>query len=93
MIKREIFIGFFTGILTNLLGILLYILLFSDLSIGDSLREAARGDFLGTLVAAGAVLNFLPFFLFLRREKVYRARGVLMASLLAALVMAFLKLY
>lgn len=93
MIKREIFIGFFTGILTNLLGILLYILLFSDLNIRESLREAVKGDFLGTLVAAGAVLNFLPFFLFLRKEKVYRARGVLMASLLAALIMAFLKLY
>jgi len=93
MIKREIFAGFFTGILSNLLGMLLYILLFSELNIRESLREAVRGDFLGTLIAAGAVLNFLPFFLFLRREKVYRARGVLMASLLAALVMAFLKLY
>jgi len=93
MIKREIFIGFFTGILTNLLGILLYTLLFSDLNIRESLREALERDFLGTLIAAGAVLNFLPFFLFLRKEKIYRARGVLMASLLAALIMAVLKLY
>lgn len=83
----------FIGLLANLLGILIYILIFSDFGIGETLKEASKNDSLGTIVAAGAVLNFVPFFVFLNKEKHYRARGVLLASILAALVIAATKLF
>lgn len=92
MIKKEILIGFLTGIAANLIGMLLYILIFSDLSISETLKESVKGDFIGTLITAGAILNFLPFFVFLKKERTYRARGVLMASILAALIIAIIKL-
>lgn len=92
MIKKDIAIGFLTGLFANLLGMLLYILLFSDLSVLDSLTLFFQEDLIGILIAAGALLNFLPFFYFLKKNKTYRARGVLMASFLAALGIAFLKL-
>lgn len=92
MIKKEIFLGFFTGLAANTLGIFLYILLFSEAGILETIRQARDNDFLGVLIAAGAVLNFVPFFLFLKKDKPYRARGVLMASILAALCIAFLKI-
>ena len=92
MIKKEILIGFLTGIAANLIGILIYILIFSELSIRETLQESMRGGFIGTLITAGAILNFLPFFYFLKTEKTYRARGVLLASILAALIIAIIKL-
>ena len=92
MIKKEILIGFLTGIAANILGMLTYILLFSELSIFETLRESLKGGFIGTLITAGAILNFLPFFYFLKKEKIYRARGVLLASILAAVVIAIIKL-
>lgn len=92
MIKREVFFGFFVGVLANLLGIFLYIILFSEIGIIQTLTEAIENEFLGTLIAAGAVLNFLPFFYFLKKNRPYRARGVLMASILAALCIAILKI-
>ena len=92
MIKKEIFIVFLTGLLANCRGMFLYILLFSDTGIKQAIIDAREDDFLGTLIAAGAVLNFLPFFLFLKKDKTYRARGVLMASILAALIIAVLKI-
>lgn len=91
MIKKEIFIGFLTGIIANMTGIMLYILLFSDLGVIDTIREAIKGDFMGAVITAGAILNFLPFFVFLKKAEPYRARGVLMATILAALVIAALK--
>lgn len=91
MIKKEIFIGFIVGLLANSLGIVLYILLFSELGIAETISEALDNDFMGTLIAAGAILNFIPFFLFLKRDRLYRSRGVLMASILAALIIAALK--
>ena len=90
MIKKEVFSGFITGIVANLIGILVYIILFSDISIAETIEEAWKNEFLGTLIAAGAILNFLPFFFFLKKERPYRARGVLMASILAALFIGIL---
>ncbi|UZH54234.1 hypothetical protein JRG66_09510 [Salinimicrobium tongyeongense] len=92
MIRKEILLGFVTGIAANLVGMLIYILIFSDLPIWETLQESMRGGFIGTLITAGAILNFLPFFYFIKREATYRARGVLMASILAALVIAVIKL-
>lgn len=92
MIKKEIFIGFFTGVLSNVIGMLVYILIFSGLSVRETILESLEKDFMGTLITAGAILNFLPFFVFLKKEQIYRARGVLMASILAAFIIAVLKL-
>lgn len=92
MIKREIFIGFFTGVLSNIIGMLFYILIFSELSVRDTIAESLEKDFMGTLITAGAILNFLPFFVFLKKKQIYRARGVLMASIVAAFIIAVLKL-
>lgn len=91
MIKKEILIGFLTGILSNIIGMLIYIVLFSEISIWDTLEESVQNGFIGTLITAGAILNFLPFFIFLNKQKPYRARGVLMASIFAALVIAIIK--
>ena len=92
MIKKEIFTGFSIGLLANILGMLIYILIFSEASIGKTISESIEKDFMGTLITAGAILNFLPFFVFLKKDRPYRARGVLLATILAALVIAVLKL-
>lgn len=91
MIKKEIGIGFIIGILANMLGMLLYILIFSELGIVETIQEAMKSDFMGTLITAGAILNFLPFFVFLKKDTPYRARGVLMATIVAALCVAAIK--
>lgn len=92
MIKKEILLGFFTGIFSNIAGMFIYILLFSELSVLETFAESIEKDFMGTLITAGAILNFLPFFVFLKKEQIYRARGVLLASIVAALLIAVLKI-
>lgn len=91
MIKKEIIIGFITGIIANTVGIVLYILLFSELSIIETLKAAQQNNFLGSLIALGAILNLIVFFLFLKQNKPYRARGVLLATLVAAVGIAISK--
>ncbi|MFD2563978.1 hypothetical protein [Aquimarina rubra] len=91
MIKKEILIGFFTGIVANSIGIILYILLFSELGIKETLKAAQQNNFLGSLIALGAILNLIIFFLFLKQNKPYRARGVLLATLIAAVGIAISK--
>ncbi|WP_340077701.1 hypothetical protein [Leptobacterium sp. I13] len=86
MIKRELFIGFVTGIIANALGTLLYILIFSENKVIETIKIAKINGYLGSLFALGAILNLIVFFIFLRFNKDMRAKGVLMATILSALV-------
>lgn len=89
MIKRNVFIGFLTGIAATLVGIILYISFFSEGDLQTTLAIAANEGYLGKIIALGAILNFLPFFVFLRKNLIYHARGVVLASVLTAVVIAF----
>lgn len=91
--QKDILLGIAVGFIGNIIGILLYILIFSKLSIRQTLEEAYKAEFLGALIGYGALVNFLPFFGFLKIGHDYRARGVLIASLIAALLVVALKFF
>ncbi len=91
MIKKHVFIGFFIGLFTNLAGMFFYILLFSKMGLKETLEHSLQNDYLGKVIALGAILNFFPFFVFLKKNQIYKARGVLLASVLMAVVIAITK--
>jgi hypothetical protein len=91
MIKKHVLIGFLIGLLTNAAGIFLYILLFSKMDLEATLQDALQNDYLGKIIALGAILNFFPFFVFIKKNQIYKARGVLLATVLMAVVIAVTK--
>ncbi|WP_422861676.1 hypothetical protein [Flagellimonas sp. W118] len=91
--KKEILIGFAVGIIANTVGTLAYILLFSDLSISETFSAAVKQGHIGSLLALGAILNLVAFFGFLRIKRDYRARGVMIATLLTAMVILYYKVF
>lgn len=93
MIKREVLIGFLVGLISNAIGTLLYILLFSDYSIKESFKIAQQGEHLGSLLALGALLNLIAFFGFLKLRRDHRAKGVLIATMLCALIILVYKVF
>ena len=90
--KKETAIGCVVGIIANTFGVLIYILLFSDLGIVETYQAAVEQDHVGSLLALGAILNLVAFFGFLRLKRDYRARGVLLATVLTALFILYYKL-
>lgn len=92
MIKKHVLTGFLIGILATAVGIFLYITLFSKLGIKSTLIDAAKNDYLGKIIALGAALNFLPFFVFIKKNHIYKARGVLLATVLVAVIIAITKI-
>lgn len=92
MIKKEIFIGFLVGIIANTFGTLLYILIFSDFGIVETYEAAVQEGHVGSLLALGAILNLVAFFGFLKIRRDYRARGVLIATLMTALLILYYKI-
>lgn len=86
-IKKEIFIGVLTALVVTIAGIFIYCTLFlSSYEFMESLKIAEQNDRLGSVIALGALANFLPFFVFLKKNQVYRARGVVLWSLLLVLL-------
>ncbi|TLF46950.1 hypothetical protein [Maribacter aurantiacus] len=92
-IKKELTIGFLVGIIANTLGTLAYIVLFSDLSISETYQAAVSQGHVGSLLALGAILNLIAFFGFLRIKRDNRAKGVLIATILTALLILYYKVF
>ncbi len=93
MIRKEVFIGLIVGIIANTFGTLLYILLFSKHGIQETYNIAVSEGYIGSLLALGAILNLIAFFIFLRLKRDYRARGVLIATVLTALLIMYYKIF
>ena len=92
-IKKELFIGFLVGIIANTIGTLLYILVFSEFSISETYNAAVAQGHVGSLLALGAILNLVAFFAFLRIKRDNRAKGVLLATIVSALLILYYKLF
>ncbi len=91
--SKRIFRGFLVGLIFNGIGVLLCLFIFSLLN--NSSIETMWTGFIETqrlwmLISLGALPNLLAFFEFLRRNQEYEARGVLLATIAAALATYFL---
>lgn len=91
-IKKEIGIGLFVGFVANTIGALLYMFVFSDLSIESTIKAAHESRHLGSIVALGAILNLAAFFGFLKIHRDHRAKGVLIATVIAAIAILIYKI-
>lgn len=92
--KKDIFIGMFVGLVANAIGLYLAATL---LGKGDDFTKviaaAANEGFLGKLISLGAILNLMAFFIFIKKRKDYRARGVLLITVFIALFTFLFKLF
>lgn len=89
IIKKEVGIGFVTGLIFNAIGVVICTFIISqmkNLSFEETFSFYKRTDSLWMLFSLGALPNLLAFFGFLRVNREYRARGVLLATFLTAII-------
>ncbi|MFK5981992.1 MAG: hypothetical protein QM499_03675 [Flavobacteriaceae bacterium] len=92
-IKKEVFIGLIIGLIANTAGSYLYIYFFSDYGLEETIKNALMQDVFGNIIALGAILNLLVFFIFLKKNQFYRARGVVLATVVSAIIILVTKFY
>jgi len=85
--NKDIIIGIVIGFVASAIGLTLSLLFFGT---GDSIQESlsiakAQGVFT-KLVSIGALLNLGAFFLFINTNRESRAKGVLIATIIVALI-------
>lgn len=86
MIKKEILTGIIIGLIANVIGLYFATLIFGEnADFFSVLRTASSEGILGKLVSLGAILNLIAFFIFLKKKQDYRARGVLLVTVIVAI--------
>ncbi len=91
-IVKEVLIGFAVTIACNLAGMYFYISTVSSVGIIEFLQISIDRGFFTSIVGLGALLDFLAFFVFLKKRQFYRVRGVLLGVIVATLVVLVFKI-
>ena len=88
-IKQEVLKGFITGIISSIIGVFICTAILSrvkEKSIEATFQLFKAEGHLWMLLALGAIVNLIVFFIFLKKDLDYRARGVLLATMLVAFI-------
>ena len=87
---KKILIGIIIGLIVNVLGIVLYIFIMTNEEVGNGIRMAYRTGFLGKIIGLGALPNLILFSYFIKKKYMYQARGIVIATFIAALLTLYL---
>lgn len=87
MIKKEVLIGFVVGLIATVIGFIISVFIFGNgNSIENTIKQSIAQGFFNKLISIAAILNLIAFFLFIKLNRDYRARGVILATILVAIV-------
>ena len=90
-IKKEILIGFLVSIFATFSGLFIYLQYISRFGFIETIELIQKGRVLGPVIALAALPNLFVFFVFLKKNQEYRARGVVMGLIATALLTLILK--
>lgn len=90
---QNIFTGFLLSIFATVAGIYLYLEIISQQSVEQTWKAVVENKMLSTVIALGTIPNLLLFFVFLKRKEEYKARGVLMGVIIAALAVLWFRFF
>ncbi len=91
MKKADLFIGFFIGIVATLLGTLVFLQIKMPKLVSiDGFSTIREQGIMGKLITLGAVINLLLFFILLKINKDLMARGIVLATIILAIITIFL---
>lgn len=86
MKKTDLIIGLIIGIAAALVGTALFLTLFTDYGFIKGITLLKQEGQLGKVITLGTVLNLILFFVLLKFKKEMMARGVVLATIILAIV-------
>lgn len=94
MRNRNLFIGIISGIIANFLGFLVARLMLtgesSVINLTNVINQSYDDGLLNKLISLGALLNLLIFFFFIKTNQDTKAAGVLISTIMIALLTIYL---
>ena len=91
--RKEILVVIVVGLLATGLGFYLYVEFVLNGSFQESLVIINNKNLYGQVLSIAAIPNLLVFFIFIKKRQDYKARGVLIATFLVALLILVSQFY
>ncbi|MCI2228990.1 hypothetical protein MC378_07410 [Polaribacter sp. MSW13] len=92
-VKKNILIGVLVSLFATFGGIFLYLEYFSRFGFYETIDMIVEGKLYGKVLSLAAIPNLFVFFIFIKKKQDNRAKGVLMATILIALITLILKFF
>ena len=92
-IKKEMLIGVAVSLVATFAGLFIYVEFFSEFDFQKTLQVIKEQELQGKVLTLAAIPNLFVFFVFIKKKQDYRARGVLLATILLALFTLILKFF
>lgn len=90
----HVFLGFLLGVISPSIAILIfYYINFSTSDLGSFLNLSVKEKLLSPLLSLCLVVNLGVFYLFIHFEKLFSARGVILATFLFGFIIVLLKFF
>jgi len=90
-VKKDILIGILVALFATAGGCFLYIEYFSKFSFSETIQMIQDGNLYGKILSIAAIPNLFVFFIFIKKKQDNRAKGVLITTILIALITLVLK--
>lgn len=91
-VTKEVIIGVVISLIATLSGAFIYIEFFSKYNFIDTFRVMKEQDLYGKVLTLAAIPNLFVFFVCIKKKQDYRARGILLTTILIAFTTFVLKL-
>ena len=85
-LKKDIFLGIVIGFIATAIGFYFYTQVFNNFSIKFIKNLIIEEGMLSNILAYSVLPNLVAFFVFIKRKEDYKARGVMMATFVVAMV-------
>jgi hypothetical protein len=92
-IRKEILIGVLVSLLATFAGLFIYIEFFSKFEFQETLHVIKEQNLTGKILTLAAIPNLFVFFIFIKKKQDYRARGVLLTTILITITTFVIKLF
>ena len=90
-IRKEVVIGIFVSLIATACGLFIYLEFISNDTVAETFKKVREGGVLGKVLVLAAIPNLFVFWVFLKKNQDYRARGVLITTVAIAIVTLVLK--
>ena len=89
--KKDIIIGILTALFATACGFFIYVQFVSKMGFYETIEYIKTGNLLGKVLTLAAIPNLFVFFIFIKKKQDYRARGVLIMTILTAITILIMK--
>lgn len=84
MIKKQVLTGVLVGLLATAITFYLSLEFIFKGSFAEAYQVVKQKKILGVMLSMAAIPNLFAFFMFIKQKQDYKARGVLLATLIIA---------